>query len=277
MTPSHRFSLEVSINSVACDVTVNDVPVVRSYSGDRLDMVIPVSDFVASGVNTVAIRTLIDRSEVGRSATLARARLLATPYHQTDWQPLLVVATRAVVGAEGEATDRAEASLLGPVSPQSSVFDPEIMLLETTRAIDLQAAVPAWAWRGSQEIAESDDVEASLLAWYRYLFEALQSRQPGAIAAMLGEKVSELSLAHNFARGVVEHEIGLQRAMMNPDLRLRMPDWDALLPEYGANNRLVRLYHPKRGAVVSYTSENGVIYTFDFWLRLQGTAWVIAR
>ena len=102
MKPDYRYALQVAIYSVACDVQVNGVPVVRSYSGDRLDLTLPVSDFIVPGINTVAIRALTDRSEGGKSATQAVATLLYTPYDAGEWQPLMTVRTIALPGAPGE-------------------------------------------------------------------------------------------------------------------------------------------------------------------------------
>ena len=277
MSQSHRFTLEVSINSVACDITVNDVPIVRNYSGNRIDMKIPVSDFMRSGRNTVAIRSMIDRSEGGFSAARATATLLATPYAQTDWQALFSVATRAVVGGEGETTNTPGESLLGPVTPQSASYDADIMILETSRSVDLYASLPTWAWQGGDAIPELEEVTGSLVVWYRRFLDLLKARRIDVVSRLLAEKISELSLAHNLAGGLVESEVGLSGAMTEDGLTLRPPDWDSLVPEYAAANRLVRLYHPRNGAVVSYLNPIGVIHTYDFWLRRGPSDWIIAR
>lgn len=277
MSQSHRFTLEVSINSVACDITVNDVPIVRNYSGSRIDMTIPVSDFMRSGRNTVVIRSMIDRSEGGFSATRATATLLATPYAQTDWRPLFSVATRAVVGGDGETTNTPGESLLGPVTPQSASYDADIMILEASRSVDLHARMPTWAWQGGDEIPELDEVTNSVVGWYRHFLDLLEARRVDVVSGLLAEKVSELSRAHNLAGGIVENEIGLPRAIADDSLTLRRPDWDNLVPEYAATNRLVRLYHPRKGAVVSYVNPIGVIHTYDFWLRRGPSDWIITR
>lgn len=200
MNPSHRFALQVAINSVGCDVQVNGVPVVRSYSGDRLDLTLPVSDFIVPGINTVSIRALTDRSEGGKSATQAVATLLAAPYEAGEWQPLLTVRTIALPGADGETTREPLASPLGPVSPQASTYDSAILLLTATRSIQLAAAVPQWGWTRSTAAAKTDEVRASLIEWYRGFHAALADRRFDVVNSLLGEKITELALAHRLPR-----------------------------------------------------------------------------
>lgn len=277
MNPSHRFALQVAINSVACDVQVNGVPVVRSYSGDRLDMTLPVSDFIVPGMNSVTIRALTDRSEGGKSATQAVATLLATPYEASDWQPLLTVRTIAVPGAAGETTLEPQTSLLGPVSPQSSAYDADILLLSAARSIQLAAAVPPWGWTRSAIITKTDEVRANLIDWYRNLHAALTARRVDVVNNLLGEKVAELALAHRLQPEEAAFEIGLARALDDTRLQLEPVDWDGLRMELAAGGHLVRLYHPRNGAVIVLVDDVRLFHTFDFWLRHDPQGWVIAR
>ncbi|MGD9471966.1 MAG: hypothetical protein AB7G24_11420 [Novosphingobium sp.] len=277
MTPSHRYMLDVAINSVSCDVLVNDVPVVRSYSGDRLDVKLPVGDFIISGRNTISIRTLVDLSEGGNSATRASATLLATPFAQSDWRELMKVETRAVPSAPGEATTEPLASLLGVVSPQASEFDGEIMLLETSRTIALDAAVPTWRWAGGPEIPDSEETKASLMDWYNRFLAIVAERQVTAVRDMTREKVADLSLAFGLTPAEIAFEIGLERALENPALSLLPVDKEQLEVELAGYGRLARLYHPAEGAVVTFINDLQLYHTFDFWLRRDGAGWTMAR
>lgn len=277
MKPDYRYALQVAINSVACDVQVNGVPVVRSYSGDRLDLTLPVSDFIVPGINTVAIRALTDRSEGGKSATQAVATLLYTPYDAGEWQPLMTVRTIALPGAPGETTAEPLTSALGPVSPQSSSYDSEILLLTAARSIRLAAAIPQWGWTRAAAVAKSDAMRASLVEWYRNFHAALAARRADIVNGLLGEKVNELALAHRVPPEEAAFEIGLERALTDEQLRLEPVDWDGLRMELGADGHLVRLYHPRDGAVIVFVDDVRLYHTFDFWLRADPQGWVIAR
>lgn len=277
MKPDHRFALQVAINSVGCDVQVNGVPVVRSYSGDRLDLTLPVSDFIVPGINTLAIRAMTDRSEGGKSATQAVATLLATPYDTSEWQPLMTVRTIAVPGATGETTLEPLSSPLGPVSPQSSTYDSEILLLVAARSIQLAASIPQWGWTRATATSKTDEMRASLIEWYRNFHAALAARRTDIVNGLLGEKVNELALAHRLPPGEVAFEIGLERALANEGLRLEPVDWDGLRMELAADGHLVRLYHPRDGAVIVFVDDARLYHTFDFWLRFDERGWVITR
>lgn len=277
MTPSHRFMLDVEINSVACDVQVNDVPVVRAYAGDRTDIRLPVGEYIVPGRNTVAIRSLLDRSEAGKSSTLAKATLLASPYDRSDWQPLLSVRTRAMPGADGEATTEPQASALGRVSPQTSTYDSQMMLLENDRGIVLEGALPGWRWPAAPAIEDTEETRGSLIAWYRAFVGAISRGDAGFVRQAFAEKIAELSLAHRLAPEGVAFELGLERFMRDPNMQLSAIAWDELRVELGGYGRLARLYHPVDGAVVVMVNDLGIFHTFDFWLRRVGEGWVVAR
>lgn len=276
----YRYALQVSINAVACDIQVNDVPVVRSYSPDRTDFVLPVSDFIVAGRNRVTIRSLVDLSEVGGSATRASATLLVTPYESpqidAEYRPVLNVTTRAMPDAD--TTEEGQTTPLGPVSPQMSRYENEIFLLHTERMIDLNAEVPGWAWQGSPPVEDAEAVRDSLIAWYRQFHELLAVGETGAIRDFMGEKVYELSVAHAMSQEVTEAELGLTATMREESQRLEMPEWDGLQVELAAGGKLARLYHPADGTVISFVHEELGLFTgFDFWLRRDGSGWRIAR
>lgn len=275
--PSHRYALQVSLNAVACDVQVNDVPVVRNYSTSRTDFTLPVSDFIVPGTNTLKIRSLIDISEGGASATRATATLLATPFGQSDWLPLMRVETRAVPSAEGEATSEPLDSPLGAVSPQSSEYDAEIMLLETARAISLTSNVPQWGWTTSAANEKNDTTKESLIAWYRHLFEIVDARDTGMMSELLHEKTYELSQATGLSQEETAFELGLLGALENDTLTRVPVDWDALKIELAGYGHLARLYDPQEGSLLVFLNDLEIRHTFDFWLRRDGSDWRIAR
>lgn len=277
MTPSHRFSLDIAINSVACDVLVNDIPVLRSYSGDNLNVVVPVGEDMVPGTNSVTIRTLVDRSEGGRSATQATATLLATPYSASDWRPIFSVETRAVPGGQGERTVETEGSLLGPVSPQGSEYDGEIQLLETSRSISLNASVPSWAWLSSAAVPDTEEVRLNLLDWYQGFHTAIADGNADFVLSALQEKTNELALALGLSPDSAAAEIGLGRAMNDPDLQISPVAWDELRIESAGASRLVRLYHPQKGSVITFTNSLKLFHGFEIWLRRGMHGWVIAR
>lgn len=280
VSPSHRFALQVSVNDVACEIAVNDVPVVRNYRAGRLDLMLPVSDFVISGSNRLSILTLVDRSAGGASATRASATLLATPAENSDWQQVASVRTSAVPGGEEEITTEFEQGALGPVGPQRSEFDPDIMLLENSRSVALDASVPRWAWEAAPALPEDADDEpviAGLVEWYRWLHAALSNRDRAAVQAVLTEKISELAIAHRASPEFVADEIGLADVVLDENLQLADVAWEDLQLERAAKGRLLRLYHPTDGAVIVFVDELQLRHTFDFWLRRGSDGWIVAR
>jgi len=277
MTPSHRFRIAADIAWVACDITINDIPVIRNYSGKRLNMQLPVTDFMVSGGNTIQIRTLLEDSEGGASATRATATLQATPYETNAWTDLFSVQTRALPGNEVEATTEVTATALGPALPQTSDYDPDGGIYLTTRNIQLDAQVPVWNWVRSGEITKSPEALQSLRAWYRAYHEAVRSRNFEAIAQSLTEKTAELSTAYNQPQDVIAFEIALLRKMQRPDLSLVDVDWDNTRMALAADNRLARLYHPRMGTIIRYIDDVQLRHSFDFWVRWDGTGWRITR
>lgn len=277
MTPSHRFRILADIAWVACDITINDVPVIRNYSGKRLNMQYPVSDFIVPGANTLQIRTLLEDSESGASATRATATLQATSYETSVWTDLFSVQTRALPGTEGEATTETSTTALGTALPQTSDYDRDGGVYLTTRTIHLEAQVPAWNWARSSEITKSPETLELLRRWYMAYHEAVRRRDFESIAGSLTEKTSELAIAHNLSPDVVAFEIALLRKMERPDLALVEVDWDNTRMALGAGNRLARLYHPRSGTIIRYVDSDQLRHSFDFWVRRDGASWKIAR
>lgn len=270
----------MAINDVACEIALNDVPLVRHYHDGRLDVTVPMGEFVVGGSNHLTITSLVDRSRTGWSTTRATATLLAAPSGTTDWQPIGRVGTRAVPGGEGEATTEVEDGPLGAVGPQQSDFDPDIMLLKNRRNIQLNASVPRWAWQSSSAVpADADDqaIITSLIEWYRWFYALLRDRDLAAVRSATAEKIAELATAHETSPEIILDEMGLARALADDNLRLLEPAWDELRLERAANGRLVRLYHSRDGAVIVFQDEVELRHTFDLWLRGGGDSWVISR
>lgn len=277
MTPDFRFSLDLHLNAVACDIQVNDVPVFRNYSTDRANVDLPVSEFMVPGRNTVTIRVMTDVSEGGMSATLARATLRATPYQGSDWRDLMAVVTGARPAEIGDSSVQAEATLLGPASAQTARFDGQRALLYVTRSVDLKAAIPNWEWLGAPTLDADKSLE-SLRHWYKWLVGMIVERNSPALREVMHKKAQDLATAFNISSDMALKEIGLAEAVVNPALRLEPINWDALTIELAGNRRLARLYDPREGTVVQFQDVDSELYFgYDFWVCRGARTWEICR
>lgn len=275
MIPDFRFSLDLHLNAVACDIQINDVPVFQNYSTDRANVEIPVSQYMVPGRNTVTIRAMTDISEGGMSATLARATLRATPYAISDWRSILTVETRARPTEIGDTSAQAEMTPVGPVSSQTAQFDGQRALLFIHRSIDLQCFVPSPEWITAPAL-DGDEVRDNLVMWYRWLVDAVAAKNVAVLRDVMRQKAQNLSLACNISPDIALNEIGLAEAAVDPALVPEPVNWDALTVSLAGNRRLARLYDPAEGTVVQFQDANSKLYFgYDFWVCRNGNSWKV--
>ena len=279
MKPSHRFAIAVDIDGMFCDVLLNDVPVIRNYTTDRINLTAPVSPFVLSGTNILVIRAALGTSETGKSSTKATAILRATPYDSDEWEEIFRVESRPQPQTkQGEETAaKPLASSLGPVSPQTNDYDGASQIMKTGRSIALTAQTGPWRWADSQPIRTDEATRHSLRSWYRRVWEDVASGRPDLVAGQFSEKIEELVLAFRLSRDEIEHEIGLTRKMLREDLRLLPVDWEGTQIETAGQGRLARLYHPREGTLICFEGGSGLFHSFEFWLRREGEGWRVTR
>lgn len=277
MSPQLSFSVTISTSNRPGDFSVNGIPVFRNYSGHRVDVTLPITEYVVPGDNWFHWDLFVENEASILPGATARAIVKFSPFRMRQWQTLTEVAVSGPLRQDVPILAAGSVSPLGAVSPVTAAFDLGTMIASVARSVQLQAAIPAWAWLASSPVEETPEVVTDLIAWYRRLHMALAARDVPFLTAALREKVFELGIAYGLSEADVLAEIGLTAVPFDSDWSLSTPQWDELMMETAADDRLVRLFHPIGGGVIVYRDDTGLYNSFDFWLRQSDQAWVMAR
>lgn len=277
MTPQFQFEIAISIEDRAGDLSLNDVPIFRNYDGRRADLNLPVTQWMVSGANRLKWDIFVDDESALEPRARARATLRATPIGRGEWRDLMTIAIAGPLSIETPPEVPAEATPLGIASAVTLGIDAASGIASVERQLKLTAPMPVWAWTSSPPIPDTPDVLGDLVRWYQGLHAALATGDSARIGGVLGEKTRELAAAFRMTEAEMFAEIGLAQVPADPEWRLSTPDWPSLMMERAADNRLVRLFHPRDGGVIVSRDETGLYRSFEFWLRRAASGWVMTR
>lgn len=272
-----QFFLDISMRDRAGHVSVNGIPVLRNYDGDRVETTLPVTHLILPGDNRIEWELLVEDDAFLPFEASVTATLRAAPDRVQAPQPLTTVNNSAAIDQDAVDPEGAGPTPLGAAGPTETRFDPEYDLATVMRRFTLSLPLPGWAWAASTPIPDNDAVRDALVDWYRYLHGLLRDGRTEMLEQLHAEKAQELAAAYGVDNDAALQEIALPYVATDPDWRLEEPDWDEVIIEQAADARLVRLFDPSEGCVTVFRDELGLFWSFDFWLRIEGGQWVIAR
>ena len=277
MTPPIRLRVDLAVEDYRCDLQVNGVPIVRNYGGDRIDVTVPVTQFVATGSNRLSMDVFVDGSYGIRPR--ARAVLQAAPPAEESWTDIAAIMIEGPIDRD-MATSDPGASRIGSVGPLTVDIDAGTQIATIGRAFECQLQMPRWAWLGSQAVALDSPALTSLPPVYERL-HALLAAARGAggegalrqLEAMLGELTSELGAAFGMEPTEVFEQLDIRETLADPRAVLDVLPLAGAAPELAAGGRLARLFPAHRDDMLMFRLGDGLVQAFDFWFRFDGQAW----
>ncbi len=274
----HDFFLEISIFERRCEIHVNGIPLLRDTSGGRIETRLPVNHLLLPGANRLEWLIVPDETDFVPDRVGVDARLMYAAGPGQEPQPVAALSQKGAL-PEGSTEDATGAgpTVLGTAGPVQIWQDARTGLAMVRRDLTLDAPLLRWAWADASPIPDGDDVRDSLVEWYRYLHALLIAGQTDTLIALHAEKCAELETAYSMDTDRVLEEIALPYAHLDESWRLQTPDWSASELDFAADGRLVRLFDPMTGPLIHYRDAVGLWRSFDFWLRIEGGQWVIAR
>ncbi len=231
------FEIALESARIACEVRVNDVPVIR-LPGGRVVTQFDVNPHVITGKNTLS---LIARPEQGEGDFGATAACSVT------------LRRRRAADAE-EAEVLAALVFDGPGADVAAGFDrspgyvtetpPVVNRMGTrgTQAFDLVTPFPPWFWLSALKIEKTEAVRAEVLAEYRRIWRLLRGRDVGALVQASALQARDYQEAYYLPTTTEANDLlGIAQVVGDPDIEVEEFPEAALNLEILGGGRLAQL------------------------------------
>lgn len=275
--PGERPVFEIALESagIACEVRVNDVPVLR-LPGGRVSTQFDVNPHVITGKNTLSLVVRPEQGEGDFGATAACSAELRRR-RAADAEEAEVVAALVFDGVAGDVAagfDR---------SPGHATEAPPVVSRMGTRAtqsFDLVTPFPPWFWLSALKIEKTEAVRAEVLAEYRRIWRLLQARDVGALVQACALQARDYQEAYYLPTTTAANELlGVAQVIGDPDVEVEEFPEAALNLEILGGGRLAQLVDDEGRSPLRLRvrSASNLAARFNAVLCRAAGGWAIAR
>jgi len=287
MAVPYNFQVKISLEDIATNITINNIPILDNYEGYQIDTTLPVTSRILSGRNSFGGELFTDHPSYGPRPRF-QAILEAQPFDESkDWFEIsrIEFTGKLTPGLDVAGVKKTELSEFRELSVR---FDPSIDGGTIRQYFDLEADMPDWAWSKSAALTrKSPELELLRETYVDYykLFEDLNpesGRRASALAEIrhrLDEMLNELGQVYDISADDAFYNLGIQDTTQDSDYTL-MPlgnpkKWK---PAVSADGRLMALYPDDRDDILMYEFDGGGLYTSYPWkFRFDGEKWIPSR
>lgn len=267
------YQLRVVSHDLACEIRVNDVPVLRLPSG-HVETSFDVNPHVWTGSNTLAlyVRAAAGKPGFGAlSSCTVELGVKPTPAAE-ELTPLASLTFEAPTGAPtGFQAVPGGAGLTIRPGPAG---------LSASQSFDLTTPFQPWFWLSAPKIPATEATRAEVLALYRQLHGLLAARNLGALQSGCADQARDWQVAYGLPDlATAQRMLGIVETLSDPDIEVEpFPD-DVLTMELLGDQRLVQLVDadalsPLR---LRMKSADSMVGRFNVVLCRSGSNWAIAR
>lgn len=268
------YQLSVVSHDVACEIRLNDVPVLR-LPGGRVESSFDVNPYVMTGLNSLSLRVRAGRGKTSFgpiSSCLVKLGVKSAP-SATEVTPVTELAFKVPTPMPSGFEESAGFAAGKP---------PMVRLTDTSAVQPFQLETPfrLWFWTLASPIEATEATRAEVLAEYRKIHELLVARDIAALQAACEEQARDWQLAYglqDLAAG--RRMLGISQMLGDPDVQVEAFPTDVLTMELLGGNKLVQLVDAegKSPLRLSLKSDSTIGGRFNMVLCRDGAKWVVAR
>jgi hypothetical protein len=265
-TPYYR--LRVVSHDVACEIRVNDVPVLR-LPGGRVETAFDVNPCVHTGTNSLGLQVRAAEGKPGFGALSACSIELGVKASLRDDQITSIASLRFQAPAGGPG------GFEGSGTPAVSQIG-----LAATQSFALDTPFGPWFWTAAPQIPATEATRAELLAAYHRIHALLAARDVNALMRACDDQARDWQVAYGLPDLASAHRmLGIAATLADPDIAVEAFPEDALSMELLGDQRLAQLVdaHGKSPLRLRLNSSDAVLGRFNVILCRPGSSFVIAR
>jgi len=278
------FVLEFTIFGSGADVRLNDIPALHHDASGKTKSEKPVPEFIIDGINTLTIKsfpTTDDNNEYREGAIID----ITLSVRERDGNPSTnnpVLHLRLNPTNKNDELFAGSSQELGETNPRLISHTDTESIVE--RDISIKSPFPRWAWQDGKNIENTKENYESLLAYYKELWDALNTGDLNSIYMHYDPAAEEFASAYHHDDKKSGHRI------MNTGGLINDGDWKlGLISNFlkkfqykidiYANGKLAKIIDQKNRSPIVYLGRKAKIINiqkFGFYKNKQNE-WVMIR